>query len=415
LKTNPLAERCSSVDAAASWYRRMAKRREKLDYEIDGCVFKVNNLADHERLGARAANPRWAIAWKFTPRRETTKVRAIRASVGRTGTLTPVAELEPVHIGGVEVARVTLHNQDEIDRLDAAPGDTVQVERAGDVIPHVVKVTRRKSRNRKTYRLPSKCPECGGSVSRLEGEAAARCTNPSCPARIKQSIQHFASKGALDIDGLGEKLVEQLVDEGLIERLDDVFSLEADDVRRLERMGRKSAANLAKAIEKAREKVTLPRLIYGLGIPHVGRAVAADLASEFGSLEALAKAGVKRLNGMKGLGQTMAEAIADWFENPKNKQLLKRLKKRDIDPTFRTGKGPLKGKTVVITGSLETMTRDEAKEAVLEAGGRAAGSVSANTDLLVVGSQPGSVKTSAAEQHGVKTIDEPEFRRLLGA
>jgi DNA ligase (NAD+) len=413
LKTNPLAERCASVKAAIDWHTQMTRRRDELDYEIDGCVYKVNDLADHDKLGTRAANPRWAIAWKFTPRRETTTIRKIEVSVGRTGALTPVAVLAPVHIGGVEVTHVTLHNQDEVDRLDVAERDTVLVERAGDVIPHVVKVTRRKSTDRKTYRLPAKCPECGEKVSRPEGEAVTRCTNASCPARVKQSIQHFGSKAALDIDGLGAKLVDRLVERGLVTRLDDLFSLDIDDLRKLDRVGRKSADSLVKAMGKARDRVTLPRLVYGLGIPYVGRAVAADLASEFGSMDRLAKASETRLRRMEGMGDTMASAIRDWFANPRNRQLIRRLRRLGIDPAFERKHGRLEGKTVVITGTLDSMTREEAKDAVMEAGGDATGSVSSNTDLLVVGANPGSAKTAGAEEHSVTTIDESEFVKLL--
>jgi DNA ligase (NAD+) len=413
LKTNPLPSRCSSFDEAVQWYEKMTECREKLDYEIDGSVFKVDRLADHGKLGMRSANPRWAIAWKFPPRQETTVIRSIEASVGRTGALTPVATLEPVHIGGVEVTHVTLHNQDEISRLNIAEGDTVLVERAGDVIPQVVSVVKKKSRNRQTYKLPSKCPVCKGDVSRPAGEAATRCTNLSCPARIKESVQHFGSKGALDIDGLGEKTVDQLVDHGLLKRLDDIFSLKAAAIQKLDRVGGKNAQKLIQSIEKSRASVTLPRLIYGLGIPHTGRATASDLASEFGSLKKLADAGAERLRRMDSVGDIMASAIADWFENPENKKLIARLKKCGIDPEFGRAQGPLNGKTVVITGTLDSMTRDEAQDAVLEAGGKAGGSVSGSTDLLVAGAEPGSAKTAAAEKHGVKTISEKEFLRLL--
>jgi DNA ligase (NAD+) len=409
LKTNPLAERCASPDACVKWYKKMTGKRDQLGYEIDGCVFKVNSLEDHETLGNRASNPRWAIAWKFEPRRESTTIRDIEVSVGRTGALTPVAVLEPVHIGGVEVTHVTLHNQDEVERLDVATGDTVIVERAGDVIPHVVKVTKKKSKKRKTYHLPSKCPVCGGEVSRPEGEAETYCTNPSCPARIKQSIQHFGSKKALDIDGLGEKLVSQLVDQELVQELDDLFCLKRSDLEKLERMGRKSAENLVKSIGNAKEKATLPGLIYGLGIPHVGRAVSSDLATEFGSLEALASADKQRLKQMDGIGETMASAIVDWFDNPKNKKLLKKLKRQEIDPKLKDTSGFFSGKTVVFTGTLNSMTRDEASDAVERAGGKVTGSVSGNTDFLVVGKNPGSTKTSDAEEHDVKVVDESYF------
>ncbi|MFW6152590.1 MAG: NAD-dependent DNA ligase LigA, partial [Verrucomicrobiota bacterium] len=414
LRTDPVAEKCFSVDAAIDWYNDMAERREKLEYEIDGCVFKVNDFSDHKTLGTRAANPRWAIAWKFAPMRETSKVRKIEVSVGRTGALTPVAALEPVHIGGVEVTHVSLHNQDEIERLDVAQGDTVEVERAGDVIPHVTSVTKRKSRNRKHFRLPKKCPVCKGNVSRPEGEAIARCTNPSCPARLRQSIQHFASKEALDIDGLGEKLVEQLVDEGYVKSLDDIFRLEEQTFQKLERMGRKSSENLVNAVQNSKNEVTLPRLLYGLGIPHVGKAMATDLASEFGSIDALADADENKLKSVTGMGQTMASAITDWFGNPKNMEMLKRLKELGINPQFRKHGGRLQGKTVVVTGTLKAMTREEAKEAITEQGGKVSGSVSGNTDLLVVGANPGSTKTSDAEKHGVKQIEEEEFLKLVG-
>ncbi|MBN1557324.1 MAG: NAD-dependent DNA ligase LigA [Lentisphaerae bacterium] len=416
LKTNPLAQRCASPDTAAAWYRELAERRETLDYEVDGCVFKVNDLADHETLGTRAANPRWAIAWKFAPRRATTTVRDIEVSVGRTGALTPVAVLEPVNIGGAEVSHVSLHNQDEVERLDVAKGDTVEVERAGDVIPHVVTVTRRKRGKRRTYHLPATCPACGGKATRIAGEAVTRCTNPSCPARLKESIRHVASKAALDIDGLGEKRVDQLVAEGLVTRLDDIFTLEADALADLERMGRRSAEQLVAAIDETRRAATLPRLIYGLGLPRVGRAVARDLAAVFGSLDALKEAGRERLRGMDGIGDVIADAVAAWFENPKNRALVKRLKeKHGVNPTFRTRGGRLQGKTVVITGTLDSMTREEAREAVERAGGRPAGRVSGETDLLVVGANPGSNKSAAAESRNVKTVDEAAFRKLLGA
>lgn len=412
LKINPLARRCASEDEAVSWFREMEKKREKLDYEIDGCVFKINNLEDHSRLGTRAANPRWAIAWKFPPRRDTTQVRRIDVSVGRTGALTPVAVLDPVRLGGVEVSQVSLHNQDEINRLDVAAGDTVLVERAGDVIPHVVKVTQRRPR-RRTFRLPSTCPVCGATVSHPEGEAVTRCINPSCPARRKESLQHFGSKGALDIDGLGEKVVDQLVERGLVERLDDLFDLTVEELANLDRMGQKSAENLSRSIDHARRSVTLPRLIYGLGIPHVGRAVAAELASACGALEGLMEMTEEELQGIDGIGDTMASAIDDWLQNPHNQDLIRRLREHGLDPQWQTKGGPLSGKTVVLTGGLDSMSRDEAKDAVLVRGGKAAGSVSGNTDYLVTGDNPGSKKMEDADKHNVKTLSEKEFLKLL--
>jgi len=262
--------------------------------------------------------------------------------------------------------------------------------------------------------LPGRCPVCGSTVSRPEGEAATRCTNLSCPARIKESIQHLGSKAALDIDGLGEKLVDHLVEHHLVSRLEDLFTLDVEDLRTLELVGKKKAQNLVEAIRRAREHVTLPRLIYGLGIPHVGRAVAADLASEFGSMEELAGSSETRLRRVGGVGDKRASAVHEWFGNPKNKQLIDRLKRLGIEPTFEREHGPMEGKTVVITGTLVSMTREEARMAVMEAGGKPSGSVSGQTDFLVVGANPGLNKMTAADEQGVKTIDEADFRKKIG-
>lgn len=415
LKTNPRTEKFESPDDAVRWYRDLAEERDDLPYEIDGCVFKVNNLADHETLGTRAANPRWAVAWKFKPRRETTRIKDIKAYVGRTGALTPVAILEPVHIGGVEVTHVSLHNQDEVNRKDIRVGDHVLVERAGDVIPHVVRVVKDKRSGKEAeYHLPKTCPACGGPVSRPEGEAIARCTNASCPAQIKEGIQHFGSKQALDIDGLGEKIVDQLVEKKIVEDLGDLFDLSVEDVEGLERMAARSARNLVEAIDEARKNVTLPRLIYGLGIRHVGRAVAGDLARAFRSLDDLAGADADDLVQLDGMGETMASAVADWFNNERNRKLVGKLKRHGIDPKAKGAGSRLEGVKIVITGQLESMSRDEAKEAVRMQGGQATGSVSGETDYLVVGEKPGASKTRAAEEHGTKTIDEGEFRELIG-
>ena len=415
LPINKETRRLKSLEEALEWHHNMEKKRDELPYEIDGCVFKVNNLEDHETLGVRAANPRWAVAYKFTSRRKTTRVERIAAYVGRTGTLTPVAYLEPVHIGGVEVTHVSLHNQDEIDRKDVRVGDTVLVERAGDVIPHVLEVVKEKrSGNEKRYRLPSKCPACGGPVIKPEGEAATRCTNASCPAQLKASVQHFASKEAFDIDGLGEKVAGQLVDESLVEDLADLFELRAEQLTPLERMGRKKAQNLVDAIQNSKN-VSLPRLIYGLGIPHVGRALADTLALEFGSLDELVQADKERLLEIEDIGTTVAEAVAGWFDNRPNQSLIKRLRDHGIDPKARGKRGArLKGKTLVITGTLESMTRYEAKEAVRRQGGKASSSVSAKTDYLVVGADPGGTKTQVAEKNDVERIDEDRFLELIG-
>ena len=414
LRTNEYAQRCEGQQEAIDWQADMANRRRRLPFEIDGCVFKVDRLKAYDSLGTRAANPRWAVAWKFPPARESSRIKEIEVQVGRTGALTPVAVLEPISIGGVKVSHVSLHNQDEIDRLDVAAGDTVLVERAGDVIPHVVNVTKRKGGKRSTYRLPKKCPVCHGDVVRPEGDAIARCTNPSCAARIEQSLLHFASSEALDIDGLGEKVVHQLLEAGLVSDLSELFSLKSKDLEKLERMGPKRAENVIQSIEEARTKATLPRLIYGLGIPHVGRAFADDLAAAFGSLEALAEASEEDLLEQEGMGPTRAQAIAGWFDNKQNHKLVRKLKKQGLDPRFSQKKGALAGKVVVFTGGLDAMSRDEAKEAVLEQGGKATGSVSGNTDLLVAGADPGDTKMEKARDEDVKVIGEGEFLDLIG-
>ncbi len=415
LKINPRARRLESADEAVAWYEQTLAEREELPYEIDGCVFKVDRFDYHERLGMRAANPRWAVAWKFPPRQETTRIRSIEVQVGRTGALTPVARLEPVRIGGVEVSRVSLHNQDEIDRKDIHIGDTVLVERAGDVIPHVVRViVDLRTGEERPYHLPDSCPACGGEVSKPPGEAATRCTNAACPAQLKEGIKHFGSKGALDIDGLGDKIVEQLVERGLVSDHADLFDLTVEELKGLDRMAEKSAENLVAAIRSARENVTLQRLIFGLGIPHVGAALAGDLAAAHGSIDELAAAEADELQGIEGVGETVAGAIADWFHNEKNRQLMSRLKERGIDPTSRSRGQRLAGLTIVVSGALDSMSRQEAREAVRAQGGNPTSSVSSNTDYLVVGANPGAGKRQAAEKHGTTVIDEAKFLELLG-
>jgi DNA ligase (NAD+) len=417
LKTCRESKRLRAVDEAIAWHHALETRRDALAYEIDGAVFKVDLLADHDRLGERSANPRWAVAYKFTPRQETTVIREIQASVGRTGAVTPVAVLEPVRIGGVTVTHVSLHNQDEVDRKDIRVGDTVLVERAGDVIPHVVKVDEQKRTGReKPYRLPAKCPVCGEPVVKPEGEAISRCTNNSCPAQLKESLKHWGSKQACDIDGLGDKIVDQLVDCGLVHDVAELYDLAVEQVAQLERMAEKSAANLIGQIAQSRG-AALSRVILGLGIRHVGRALADTLAGEFGSLEALAEADQEQLLAVPDVGPEVAAAIREWFQNPKNRRLVERLRAHGIDPKMKKkapAGGRLAGKTLVITGELESMSRDEAEELVRREGGKAASSVSAKTDFLVVGASPGGTKMRAAKKHGTRILDEKGFLALLG-
>jgi DNA ligase (NAD+) len=326
-----------------------------------------------------------------------------------------VADLEPVHIGGVQVRHVSLHNPDEIRRLDVRVGDHVLVERAGDVIPHVVKVLTSKRNGTETaYRMPETCPSCSGAISRPAGEAIPRCTNPSCPAQIRQSLIHFGSASALDIDGIGEKLCEQLVDEGLVEDLADLFELGVEDLKGLDRMGEKSAENLVEAIDGARREATLARLIFALGLPHVGRALAEDLAAAFGSMDALAHASQQDLRERAGLGEADSSAVRAWFENERNRRLIERLKSRGLDPKAGKRGDRLEGLKIVITGELESMSRDQAMQAIRREGGRATSSVSEQTDFLVVGSDPGARKQADAREHGVKRIDERQFLEKLG-
>ena len=417
LKTCPESQRLKTAEEAVRWHHDLELRRDALDYEIDGCVFKVDDLGDHERLGERSANPRWAVAYKFTPRRQTTVIRDIQPSVGRTGAVTPVAVLEPVQIGGVTVTHVSLHNQDEIDRKDIRVGDTVLVERAGDVIPHVVQVIKEKRTGReKPYRLPTKCPVCGEPVVKPEGEAIARCTNVSCPAQLKETIKHWGSKQACDIDGLGDKIVDQLVDRGQVHDVADLYDLTVEAVASLERMAQKSAANLIGQIATSKAAM-LARVILGLGVRHVGRAMAETLAGEFGSLDALAEADGARLLEVADVGPEVAAAIREWFTNAKNRRLIAKLKAHGIDPRMKKAAaagGRLAGKTLVVTGELESMSRDEAEELVRREGGKAASSVSASTDYLVVGAKPGGTKRRAAEKHKTPILDENAFLKLVG-
>jgi DNA ligase (NAD+) len=426
LKINERATRLEDLDAAIKWFARIGAERDALPYEIDGCVFKVDSLRDQAELGIKSASPRWAVAWKFTPRQRTTRIVAIEAQVGRTGALTPVAALEPVEIGGVTVTNVSLHNQDEIDRKDIRVGDWVLVERAGDVIPHVVQViVDRRTGEEKPYRLPDRCPVCGGEAVKPPGEAITRCVNTSCPAQVKERIRHFGSRGAMDIDGLGDKLVDQLVERGVVRDVAGLYDLTVEKLVELDRLAEKSAQNLVDAIEASRREVTLRRLLHALGIPGVGYALATELANHFGSLDALEAATEEALLEMSGIGPTLATSIHAWFADTHNRALLRRLRERGVAPKATAGAaaagggeggggaGPLSGKTFVVTGTLESMSREEAEEAIRERGGRATGGVSKSTDYLVAGESPGASKMKAAEKHKTRVIDEKELLALL--
>ncbi len=416
-KVNPLVKPCTGIEDVLDYQREMEKRRDNLPYEVDGIVIKVNDIELQERLGILTRSPRWALAYKFTPRQETTRIREITIGVGRTGALTPVAIMEPIAVGGVTIERATLHNQDEIDRKDIRVGDMVVVQRAGDVIPEVVMAIKEKRIGKeRPYKIPEKCPLCGSKVERVG--AIHYCTGGlSCPAQVKETIRHFVSKRAMDIEGLGYKHIEQFVDDGLIKDVADLYYLKKDDLLKLERWGEKSADNLMDAIEKSKNP-TLPRLIYALGIRQVGEHMAHVLSGEFGTLEEIIKADKERLLAVHEVGPETAEGIYDFFHEPHNIKVIEKLKKAgvvfpQIKKRAPSGCGKLVGKTFIFTGTLESFTRDEAKEMVEREGGAIASGISKKIDHVVAGAEPGS-KYDEAKRLGLNIITEEEFKRILG-
>jgi DNA ligase (NAD+) len=408
---------CADVDEALAFYRRVLEARDQLPIEVDGAVFKLNRIAWQQEIGNLPRSPRWAIAFKFPPQQATTVIEAIDIQVGRTGALTPVAKLAPVFVGGVTVSNATLHNQDEVERKDVRVGDTVVVQRAGDVIPQIVAVVMSKRRRgARRWRMPSHCPVCKSPAVRLEGEAVTRCANLDCPAQLVNNVRHFASRAALDIEGLGDKLVQQLVEQGHITRISDVFRLEAATLAGLERMGEKSAANRVAALERARE-TTFARFLYGLGIRHVGAGVAELLADHAGGdLDALMRAGEEQLDAIEGVGPTIAESLARFFADERNRREIADLIELGVTwprgAPRRRGEGPLAGKTFVLTGTLPSLTRDEAKRRIEDAGGKVALSVSKKTSYVVAGAEPGG-KLAKANELGVAVLDEAGLAALL--
>jgi len=405
---------CNGIEAVAAYCEGWDAKREKLPYEIDGVVIKVNATGIQNELGFTAKAPRWAIAYKYPARQETTVVNDIRVQVGRTGALTPVAVLEPVQVGGVTVSRSTLHNMDEIERLGLHIGDTVLIERAGEVIPHILKVVK-EGKNRKAFRMPKNCPECGSTIHKAEDEVAYRCVNAACPAKRKESLLHYASRHAMNIDGLGDKIVDQLVDKGLVKDVADLYALKEEEVAALERMAEKSAQNLLEEIAASR-KNSLARLIYALGMRFVGERTGQLLAEQFSSLEELAEASEEKLVEVPEVGPKVAASIAEFFSEAANRQLVKKLYKAGVRPTAEKREvksDKLAGKSFVFTGGLANRSREEAGEIVKQHGGKVSGSVSKKTDYVVVGTDPGS-KFEKAKELGVKTLSEGEFEKLVG-
>ena len=418
LPVNPLFAVCASPDDVTAFYRRMQKERDALPYETDGVVVKIDRFDLRRASGTVSRSPRWAIAGKFPAERAVTRLRDIVISVGRTGILTPVASLDPVRVHGVEISSATLHNEDDIRAKDLRVGDRVVVQRAGDVIPQIVaSLPELRDGSESVFAMPTRCPACGSRVVRLEAEAAWRCFNTTCPARIKQSIGHFASKGALDIDGLGGKLIDQLVERGLVARLGDLFRLDRDTFAALDRMGPKSADNLVQAIHRART-VPLARLLYGLGIPEVGATTADLLAQHAGSLKRLSQTQREELVTIPTIGPRTAETVVDYFANEENQKTLADLLAVGLtieSPTLLDSRsqGLLAGKRFVFTGTLATLTRDEAAARVQQLGAVVAGSVSQKTDYVVAGSDPGT-KADMARSLGIPLLTESKFLTLLG-
>jgi DNA ligase (NAD+) len=413
-KVNKNRRLCHGVEQVIGFCDDWEEKRRTLPYETDGIVAKVNSLALQREVGFTAKAPRWAIAYKYAARAAVTQLLDIGVNVGRTGTLTPVAILEPVALGGVTVSRSTLHNEDEVRRLGVRAGDLVQVERGGDVIPKIVRVVE-KGEGTVEFEMPKRCPVCNGHVAREEGEAAWRCVNNSCPAQLKGSLLHFAARRVMDIDGLGEVLVDQLVEKGLVKDSADLYDLTQEQLENLDRMGEKSAANILTEVE-ASKKLPLARVIHGLGIRHVGERLAQTLADHFSSMDALMTASEEQLQEASDVGPKVAESIREFFAESQNKELIDRLKDKGVRMMEaakpKPAAGPLTGMTFVLTGTLPNYTRDEAQERIEKAGGKVTSSVSKKTSYVVAGADPGS-KLDKARTLGVAVLDEKGLLELL--
>jgi len=412
-RVNPNRRLCADLDEVREFCAEWLEKREQLPYEIDGVVIKVDSVVQQRELGLTAKAPRWAIAFKYPARQAETAVENIEVQVGRTGALTPVAHLQPVLVSGVTVSRATLHNEDEIERLGVQIGDRVLVERSGDVIPKVVRVVRQ-GENRRPFRMPSQCPVCGGHIVREEGEAASRCINTNCPARLKESIRHFALRAVMDIDGLGDALVDQLVERGLVKSLADIYELKLERLVELERMGQKSAEKLLRNIGNSRRQPPA-RVLSGLGIPFVGERTAAILADTFGSLDTIAAADMETLQQAEEVGPRVAHSIYAFFREEHNRELIRRLRKHGLQfqqARKKAKAGPLAGLTFVLTGTLPSLSREDAKERIEAAGGKVTGSVSKNTNFVVAGAEAGS-KLDKAQALGIRVIDEAALLNMI--
>ena len=416
-RVNPNRKLCKSIDEVIEFCNGMEQKRDDLDYEIDGVVVKVNSVSLQEEFGATSKAPRWAIAYKYPARQATTQVLSIAVQVGRTGALTPVANLEPVLLAGTTVSRATLHNQDEIERLGLRVGDWVLIEKSGEIIPKVLKVIEsRRTGNEIPFVFPTECPDCGGIISRPEGEVVARCVAADCPAQRKGRILHFASRRAMRIEGLGESLVDQLVAGEMVRDVGDLYDLKLEDLAALERMAEKSASNILAQIEASKSR-DLPQLVYALGIRHVGERNAGILARQFRSLERLGTATVEEMDDIHEIGLSVAESVRDWFDDPGNRLLCDRLAQAGVRTEMEGGAGikldpNFDGKQFVLTGKLENMTRDEARALIESRGGRVTSSVSKKTDYVVAGEDAGS-KLDKAQALGLRVLDEAELTKML--
>ncbi len=412
-KVNIHRRQCAGIEELLAFIREWETRRETLPYDTDGVVAKVDSIPQQARLGWTAKAPRWAIAFKYPARQATTVLESIEVQVGRTGALTPVAHLKPVAIAGVTVSRATLHNEDEIGRLGVAMGDTVLLERSGDVIPKIIRVVE-EGANRKAFQMPKECPVCRGHVVREEGESASRCINSNCPARLRETLLHFAARGVMDIDGMGEALVDQLLTRGLVESVADIYGLTEEKLLELDRMGKKSASKIIENIQQSRSR-PLARVLNGLGIPFVGERTAQLLSNHFGSLDDMAKASETELQEVTEVGPKVSDSIRDFFGEERNRQLIENLRAAGLQFTaekIQKQQGPMAGKTFVLTGTLPTLSREEAKARIEAAGGKVSGSVSGKTHYLVAGEEAGS-KLDKAKSLNVPVLDEAGLFAIL--